>query len=306
MATFLLEVGTEELPASFVASAIEQWRSRIPADLKEQFLDPSDIKVYGTPRRLAVVIEGLPERQADREEEVKGPSVKAAFKDGKPTKAAEGFARSRGVSVDDFETRQTEKGEFIFVTLKIPGRPTAELLTELIPQWIFGLEGKRFMRWGDGDQRFSRPVRWLVALLDAEVLPLTIENGAEAVTSDRRSEAHRVLHPEPVSIPTASAYLETLRSAFVEPDPAQRREAIQSQATAVAAEVGGVAVIDPDLLEEVTDLVEYPTAVVGRFEPEFLEVPAEVLVMEMESHQRYFPVVKEAGTKELLPYFHAL
>ncbi|MBE9102475.1 glycine--tRNA ligase subunit beta [Vacuolonema iberomarrocanum] len=303
MATFLLEVGTEELPASFVASAIDQWRSRIPADLKEQFLDPSDIQVYGTPRRLAVVIEGLPERQADREEEVKGPSVKAAFKEGKPTKAAEGFARSRGVSVDDFETRQTEKGEFIFVTLKIPGRPTAELLTELIPPWIFGLEGKRFMRWGDGDQRFSRPVRWLVALLDAEVLPLTMENGAEAVTSDRRSEAHRVLHPDPISIPTASAYLETLRSAFVEPDPAQRRETIESQATAVAAEVGGVAVIDPDLLEEVTDLVEYPTAVVGRFEPEFLEVPAEVLVMEMESHQRYFPVVKEAGSKELLPYF---
>ncbi|MEO1145922.1 MAG: glycine--tRNA ligase subunit beta [Cyanobacteria bacterium J06638_22] len=303
MATFLLEVGTEELPASFVASAINQWRSRIPADLKEQFLDPSDIKVYGTPRRLAVVIEGLPDRQADREEEVKGPSVKAAFKDGKPTKTAEGFARSRGVSVDDFEMRQTEKGEFIFVTLKISGRPTAELLTELIPQWIFGLGGKRFMRWGDGDQRFSRPVRWLVALLDDEVLPLTMENGAEAVTSDRRSEAHRVLHPDPISIPTASAYLETLRSAFVEPDPAQRRETIQAQATAVAAEVGGVAVIDPDLLEEVTDLVEYPTAVVGRFEPEFLEVPAEVLVMEMESHQRYFPVVKETGSKELLPYF---
>lgn len=303
MATFLLEVGTEELPASFVASAIGQWRSRIPADLQEQFLDPSDIQVYGTPRRLAVVIEGLPERQPDREEEVKGPSVQAAFKDGKPTKAAEGFARSRGVSVDDFETRQTEKGEFIFVTLKIPGRPTAELLTELIPQWIFGLEGKRFMRWGDGDQRFSRPVRWLVALLDDAVLPLTLENGAEVVTSDRKSEAHRVLHPEPVSIPTASAYLDTLRAAFVEPDPAQRRATIEAQATAVAAEVGGVAVIDPDLLEEVTDLVEYPTAVVGRFEPEFLEVPAEVLVMEMESHQRYFPVVKEAGSKELLPYF---
>ena len=303
MATFLLEVGTEELPASFVASAIGQWRSRIPADLQEQFLDPSDIQVYGTPRRLAVVIEGLPERQPDREEEVKGPSVQAAFKDGKPTKAAEGFARSRGVSVDDFETRQTEKGEFIFVTLKIPGRPTAELLTELIPQWIFGLEGKRFMRWGDGDQRFSRPVRWLVALLDDAVLPLTLENGAEVVRSDRQSEAHRVLHPEPVSIPTASAYLETLRAAFVEPDPAQRRKTIEEQSKAVAAEVGGVAVINSDLLEEVTDLVEHPTAVVGRFEPEFLEVPAEVLVMEMESHQRYFPVVKEAGSKELLPYF---
>lgn len=303
MATFLLEVGTEELPASFVASAIEQWRSRIPTDLTEQFLTPSNIQVYGTPRRLAVLIEGLPERQPDREEEVKGPSVQAAFKDGKPTKAAEGFARSRGVSVDEFEIRNTEKGEFIFVNLKIPGRPVTELLTELVPQWINGLEGKRFMRWGDGDQRFSRPIRWLVALLDEAVLPLTMENGMTTVMSDRVSQAHRVLHPDPVSIPSANAYLSTLRAAFVEPDPAQRRAKIEMQSIAAAKAVGGVAQINPDLLEEVTDLVEYPTPIVGQFEPEFLEVPAEVLVMEMESHQRYFPVVKAEGSKDLLPYF---
>lgn len=303
MATFLLEVGTEELPASFVASAMQQWRSRIPSSLKEQFLEPSAIHIYGTPRRLAVVLEGLPERQPDREEEVKGPSVQAAFKDGKPTKAAEGFARSRGVSVEDFETRATDKGEFIFVTLKIPGRPVKELLTELVPQWIFGLEGKRFMRWGDGDQRFSRPVRWLVTLWDQEVLPLTLENGAEVVTSDRISHGHRVLAPEPVSIPQAADYLATLRKAFVEPDPEQRRTTIQAQAEAAALAAGGVASIHAGLLDEVTDLVEYPTAVVGKFEPEFLEVPAEVLIMEMESHQRYFPVLKAEGSNELLPCF---
>lgn len=321
MATFLLEVGTEELPAGFVTSAIEQWRSRIPASLAEQFLTPTAIYVYGTPRRLAVVIEGLPDRQLDRVEEAKGPSVQAAFKDGQPTKAAEGFARSRGVAIDEFEIRKTDKGEFVFVQQTLPGRPTPEILTELVPEWIFGLEGKRFMRWGDGDQRFSRPVRWLVTLWDQDVLPLTLVNGAEICVSDRLSQGHRILHPDPVSIPTAAAYASTLGQAFVEVDPAQRRQTILTQTHQVAHEVDGVASIDPGLLEEVVNLVEYPTAVVGKFDPDFLTVPVEVLVMEMESHQRYFPVFKAESSKgstaegstaegytterspELLPYF---
>lgn len=303
MATFLLEVGTEELPASFVASAIAQWKSHVPVSLSEQFLSPSAVKVYGTPRRLAILIDGLPDKQADREEEVKGPSAQAAFKEGKPTKAAEGFARSRGVSVDDFEIRSTDKGEFVFVTQKIPGRPTPEILTELALQWIFDLEGKRFMRWGDGDQRFSRPIRWLVALWDQEVLPITVTSGSESCTSDRLSQGHRVLHPDPVRISTASAYVKTLREAFVDVDPDHRRETIVAQSQAAAQTVGGHVSINADLLEEVVDLVEYPTAVVGKFDPEFLDVPAEVLIMEMESHQRYFPVLKTEGTTNLLPYF---
>lgn len=308
MATFLLEVGTEELPASFVASALEQWRSRIPASLGEQFLTPTAIQVYGTPRRLAVVIEGLPDRQLDRVEDAKGPSVQAAFKDGKPTKAAEGFARSRRVSIDDFEIRTTEKGEFVFVKQTLSGRPTTEILIELVPTWIFGLEGKRFMRWGDGDQRFSRPVRWLVTLWDQAVLPLTLVNGAETCVSDRLSQGHRVLHPSPVSISSAADYVATLGRAFVEVDPAQRRQTILTQTQKVAAEVGGVASISSGLLDEVVNLVEYPTAVVGKFDPEFLAIPAEVLVMEMESHQRYFPVFKPnasnaEGATDLLPYF---
>src|SRR5919199_5714216 len=145
MVTFLLEVGTEELPASFVDDAIEQWRSRIRASLTENSLTTEAIEVYGTPRRLAVLIKGLPTQQPDREEEVKGPPASAAFKDGKPTQAAVGFARKQGVELDTLEVRDTDKGEFVFALKKTAGRPATEILTELIPQWIFGLEGKRFM-----------------------------------------------------------------------------------------------------------------------------------------------------------------
>jgi len=303
MVTFLLEVGTEELPASFVDSALEQWRSRIPTTLGDSFLTSESIELYGTPRRLAVLIKGLPAQQPDRQEEVKGPSAQAAFKDGKPTKAAEGFARSRNVDVSAFEIRSTDKGEFVFVTQKISGRPTAEILKELIPQWIFGLEGKRFMRWGDGDLRFPRPIRWLVTLIDDAVLPITLVNGLESFTSDRLSQGHRVLHPAPLLIPHAAKYVACLKAASVEVDPAVREATITEQVHAAARTVGGYASISPSLLEEVRDLVEFPNAVVGQFEPKFLELPTEVIITEMESHQRYFPVLKAEGSSELLPYF---
>lgn len=303
MAAFLLEVGTEELPASFVSEALNQWRSRIPASLAEQFLTPEAIEFYGTPRRLAVLIKGLPAQQPDRTEEVKGPAAQAAFKDGKPTKAAEGFARSRNVSLDDFEIRSTDKGEFVFVKQTIAGRATPELLAELVPEWVLKLEGKRFMRWGDGDLRFPRPIRWLVTLWDAEVLPVTLVNGSEQCTSDRLSQGHRVLHPDPISIAKAAAYVSSLQAASVVVDPAQRRALIGKQTDAIAQSVGGTALINPDLLDEIINLVEYPTAVVGKFDPEFLELPTEVVVMEMETHQRYFPVLKAANSTELLPYF---
>ncbi len=300
MATFLLEVGTEDLPASFVSDALKQWKAKIPAALEEQLLTPESIDIYGTPRRLALVINGLPERQPDREEEAKGPSVKAAFNDGKPTKAAEGFARSRGVSVDDFEIRETKKGEFVFVTQKIAGRPATEILTELIPEWILGLEGKRFMRWGDGDLRFPRPVRWLVTLMDDQVLPLTLENGSEICTSDRTSQGHRVLHPEPLTLKSANGYVEAMRSVYVDVDPAERRQKILAQVAKAAQSVKGNAIVNPDLLEEVVNLVEWPTAVVGKYDEEFLELPSEVAITEMESHQRYFPLKSSNG---LLPNF---
>lgn len=303
MATFLLEVGTEELPASFIDSALEQWRDRIPSDLQAASLTVDTIHYYGTPRRLALVIEGLPDRQPDRQEEAKGPPAQAAFKDGKPTPAAQGFARSKGVAVEALEIRETDKGAFVFVNHTIPGQATADLLQDWVPQWVLGLEGKRFMRWGDGDLRFPRPIRWLVTLLDHTLIPLTLENGSERCSSDHISYGHRVLHPDPLTLTQAQGYGETLRNAFVEVDPAQRQAQIQAQVLAQAAELGGQPQLSPALLAEVTNLVEWPTAVVGQFDPEFLQLPPEVAVMEMESHQRYFPIRAGADRADLLPYF---
>jgi glycyl-tRNA synthetase beta chain len=303
MPNFLLEVGTEELPASFVSSAVKQWKQRIPQSLEAHNLTSDALEVYGTPRRLAVLITGLPAQQPDKEEEIKGPPAQAAFKDGKPTPAASGFAKKQGVDVADFEIRPTEKGEFIFVRKKTPGCPVAEILTEFVKEWIFNLEGKRLMRWGNGDVKFSRPIRWLVALLDDAVLPIELDNGSEVIKSDRLTHSHRVLHPQPVTIPQASDYLTTLRSAFVVVDADERATTIKEQVLSSVQNLDGHVEIYPDLLEEVTNLVEFPSAVVGKFEADFLELPTEVITTVMVSHQRYFPVFKSANSKELLPYF---
>jgi glycyl-tRNA synthetase beta chain len=303
MPTFLLEVGTEELPADFIDDAIQTWQSQLPQTLDEQFLTAEAIEVYGTPRRLGVLIQGLPARQPDREEEVKGPPAKAAFKDGKPTKAAEGFARKQGVALDALEVRDTEKGEFVFVLKKIEGRSCTEILSELIPQWIFGLEGRRFMRWGDGDLRFPRPIRWLVALLDDAVLPIELVNGSETLRSDRISYGHRILHPEAVEIPQATDYAECLRRAYVEVSREERRKQIKQQVEAAVQQLEGYTPLYPDLWQEVTNLVEWATAVVGKFKPDYLNLPIEVVTTVMVTHQRYFPIFKDEGATELLPYF---
>lgn len=303
MPSFLLEVGTEELPADFVTSAIQQWRSQIPQSLYENSLSASSIDVYGTPRRLAVVIQGLPAKQPDREEEIKGPPAQAAFKDGQPTKAAEGFAKKQGVALDALEIRATDKGDFVFVQQRIPGRLTSELLTELVPQWITQLEGKRLMRWGDGDLRFARPIVWLVTLLDDAVLPVELENGSKTIKSDRLSMGHRILHPQKVTITQTNNYTDILQAAFVEVNPQQRQNKIKEQIKAAAQQVNGSTPIYPDLLAEVTNLVEFPTAVVGNFDAEFLSLPAQVITTVMVTQQRYFPVFKADHCDELLPYF---
>ena len=338
MAAFLLELGTEELPASFVCDSAQQWQRLVPATLAEEFLTNDSIHVYATPRRLAVLVKGLPVQQLDREEEVKGPPASSAFKDGKPTKAAEGFAKKQGVEIDALEVRATDKGDFVFVLKKIPGRMTADILAELVPLWISKLEGKRFMRWADGDLKFPRPIRSIVALLDDTVLPITLVSGSDTVKSDRISQGHRVLYTPPtpplakggtslltpplakggtslptpplakggtggVSIPQAEDYVECLRAAYVEVDRSQRKTQIQAQVEAAATKQGGYADITDDLLEEVTDLVEWPNAVVGKFDDEFLMLPPEVITTIIVTNQRYFPILKSPQFPELLPYF---
>ncbi|TAE92298.1 MAG: glycine--tRNA ligase subunit beta [Oscillatoriales cyanobacterium] len=326
MPNFLLELGTEELPASFVAGSVQQWQELVPATLAEQSLTNESINVYATPRRLAVLVKGLPLKQLDREEEVKGPPASSAFKDGKPTKAAEGFAKKQGVEIDALEVRATDKGDFVFVLKQIPGRMTADILAELVPQWINKLEGKRFMRWADGDLKFPRPIRSIVALFDDTVLPIALVSGSDTVKSDRISQGHRVLHTPPtpplgkgetslstppltkggtggVSIPQAEDYVECLRAAGVEVDRQQRKTQIKAQVEAAAAKQGGYADITEDLLEEVTDLVEWPNAVVGKFDEEFLILPPEVITTIIVTNQRYFPILKSPDFPELLPYF---
>ncbi|MEG4808068.1 glycine--tRNA ligase subunit beta [Microcoleus sp. F8-D3] len=303
MPNFLLELGTEELPASFVSSSAQQWQRLVPTTLAEQSLTNDSINVYATPRRLAVLVKGLPVQQLDREEEVKGPPASSAFKDGKPTKAAEGFAKKQGVEIDALEVRATDKGDFVFVLKKIPGRMSADILAELVPQWINKLEGKRFMRWADGDLKFPRPIRSIVALFDDTVLPITLVSGSDTVKSDRISQGHRVLHPQPVSIPQAEDYVECLRAACVEVDRTQRKNQIKAQVEAAATKQSGYADITEDLLEEVTDLVEWPNAVVGKFDDEFLILPPEVITTIIVTNQRYFPILKSPDYPELLPYF---
>ncbi|PZO46001.1 MAG: glycine--tRNA ligase subunit beta, partial [Phormidesmis priestleyi] len=289
------------------------------AVLAENLLSPDSLALYGTPRRLAILIRGLSDRQPDRQEDAKGPPAKAAFREGKPTKAAEGFAASKGVSVEALEIRDTDKGEFVFVQQKIPGRATAEILQELVPSWILGLEGDRFMRWGDGDLKFPRPIRWLVTLLDGDLLPVTIENGSQVCVSDRISQGHRVLHPAPITLAHPNDYVSDLEKAYVAVDPAVRKATILQQIEQVVASVNGQAVINPDLLTEVVNLVEWPTTVIGKFDEEFLDLPDQVTITEMESHQRYFSVrakaqsADESGSEsgsvpdpestKLLPYF---
>ncbi len=307
MASFLLEVGTEELPASFIVDALRQWQERIPRNLDDHQLTTSKVSVYATPRRLAVLIEGLPTQQSDRCLEIKGPAIGSAFVDGningapqgEPTKALLGFIKSKGIDLKDIFIKETDKGAFVFANQQMVGRATTEILQELALTWITGLEGKRLMRWGSGDLKFPRPIRWLVSLFDSKILPIALEN----VQADRLSQGHRVLHPRSVIIDTAVDYVATLREAFVVVDGNERQKHIFTQINSIVELFGGKAEIPEDLLEEVTYLVEFPTAVIGEFEREFLELPQPVIKTEMVSHQRYFPVYSVDNPDQLLPRF---
>lgn len=311
MATFLLEIGTEELPADFAGSALDQLEQRVRRDLAEARLSSGSIKVEGTPRRLALRLEELPERQEDCSEERKGPPAQQAFREGLPTPAAIGFARSCGVDPEALEVRDTGKGAFVFARTMERGRATVEVLAELVPTWIWGLQGRRFMRWGNGESRFSRPLRWLVALLDGEVVPITLADCDPPLRSDRLSRGHR-LHSEPVVLASAASYGSALAAAGVQVDRGARASAIR-QAISAAAEASTARADLPDsLFEELVDLVESPRLIEGAIEERFLALPPEVLSTVMRAHQRYVPLQRldapvdplalEAGS-QLLPRF---
>jgi glycyl-tRNA synthetase beta chain len=289
MATFLLEIGTEELPADFARQALPQLRALVEADLERLRLPFTAVRSSGTPRRLAITIEGLAARQQDLTSERKGPPAQQAFRDGQPTEAALGFARRCGVEAERLEVRETAKGPFVFARLLERGQASADLLPDLIPTWLWSLQGRRFMRWGAGESRFSRPVRWLVALLDAEVLPVVLPDCDPPLRSDRFSRGHRLLN-EAVEIADAGVYAATLAAHDVQVERGIRAAWIREHLEQAAVEAGGALDLPEALFEELVDLVESPQLIEGAIEPRFLALPPEVLSTVMRAHQRYVPL----------------
>lgn len=300
---FVLELGMEEAPARFLPPALDQLEERTRQALEEARLGWSSLSTMGTPRRLVLLVEGLPERQEPRVVKVRGPARRVAFDDqGNPTRAALGFAASQGVRVEDLVVEDTPGGDYVFARRVEEGRPTGQVLAALIPQVLGQLEFPRMMRWGRGEHRFVRPVRWILALLDNQVVPFTFAG----VESGRATRGHRSLHPAAVGVDHARAYLQVVAGAGVVPDPVLRRRQIKEQVEQAAAWVGGQALWDEELAEEVTFLVEHPVAVWGRFHPDYLALPRDVIITVLRHHQRFFAVRDPGEPARLLPAFVAV
>ena len=291
--TFLLEIGTEELPADFVRLGLKQLDDLVSRDLRENRLLSGSITTTGTPRRLMVRVDDLQERQDDLTEERKGPPASQAFRDGSPAPAAIGFAKRCGVDPNDLEIRETPKGPFVFATVLTPGRDSVSILQDLIPLWIDALQGRRFMRWGSGSQRFSRPIRWLLALLGTEVIPLVLPNGDPEIRSDRFSRGHRLYGEQPLRIDAAETYEGQLARVGVVVDRRKRADHIRSAIAAEADQRDGQPNCPDALFEELVDLVEEPQVLCGRIGERFLKLPPEVISTVMQAHQRYVPLDKK-------------
>ena len=326
MEKLLFEIGTEEIPAKFMPGILAQLKELAEKKMDELRIPYEAVRVFGTPRRMTFIADGVAEHQADSIVEAKGPSVKIAFKDGEATKAAQGFARGQGVAVEDLEVR----GEYVYAVKHLAGQEVEDLLPGLLQDIIVSLSFPKTMRWADHDFRFVRPIRWLVALFGDDVIPVEITG----VKSGKYSRGHRFLRPAlveeakaveslddakellekavnavkntvtsvvsktsgVVEIPCAEAYEQVLMDNFVMVDQDARRELIRQQVIDLAVIEGGHAEIDEDLLEEVNYLVEWPTALCGKFEDKFLALPKECIITPMREHQRYFPVLKEDGS----------
>ena len=300
--SFLLEIGTEELPANDVDTALSQLRERVPALLKELSLEHGSVTIDGTPRRLVVSIADLSPNQPDREDLVKGPPADKAFDaSGIALPAAMGFAKKNGVNTKDLEVREDAHagGKYVFAVVKQKGRPTPEVLAAVLPKLVESLKFEKSMRWlpasrragNDSGAAFSRPIRWFVALLGDQVIPFEYAG----VVSGNTTRGLRPYDSPEIMIPSASKYFDVLRQAGILLNKEERKASIVEQVKQAAAVMGGEAIIEDGLLNEVTNLVEMPTAVMGGFEEEFLSLPRDVLISVMKKHQRYFPVEKKSN-----------
>lgn len=291
--TLLLEIGTEEVPAHVMPGILSQLKENAAKTFEELRIEYKNIKTLGTPRRSALLVEGLAERQADLSKENRGPAVNIAFDaDGNPTKAAQGFARGQGVKPEELVT----KDGYVYAMVHEKGGQTVDLLGDTLKGLVDGLNFPNNMHWADLDYKFIRPLRWLVALYGQDVIDFEVAN----VKSGRTSRGHRFLSEGDFEIADAEDYVEACRKASIIVDQNERCEMIRQQIAEVAAANGGQAEVNEDLLEEVLYLVEYPTALCGKFDEKYLALPAEAVITPMRDHQRYFPVLKDG---QLLPLF---
>ena len=297
----LIELGSEELPASFIGPALTDLVNSLSTSLKELVLEHGHIRTYGTPRRLTVLIPGLQEQQADRTVEVLGPPVKASFDaDGVAKTPAIKFAETNKIAVTELQRKQTPKGEYLFTLVHEKGQATHTLLPAIVDKAMAAIQFRKAMRWGHELVKWARPLQWIVALYGAEVVPVSFG----LVHSARTTWGHRFLDPDPILLDTPMGYADVLEKAHVLADIDARRERVQTEAAKAAATVGGRILPDAGLLDTVTNLVEWPSAVLGSFDADYLQLPPEVLVSEMKSHQKYFSVLDDAG--KLMPYFVAI
>ena len=290
----LFEIGAEEIPAGFMPNILGQLKTLAETKLNDAHLPFESIATYGTPRRLALIVKGLGDTSAEISERHKGPSASIAYDaDGNPTKAAIGFARGKGLDVADLVV---EDG-YIYAETKTAGVPAKDIVTDMLPQLITGLNFPKSMHWGNLDAKFVRPVRWLIALLNEEVIPVEFAT----VKSGNVTRGHRFLGADEITIKNAASYVDTLKENFVMVDQDARRELISKQLHDIAASKNASIVWDDDLLEEINYLVEWPTALCGGFEESYLALPDAAIITPMKDHQRYFPLVDQDG--KLLPMF---
>jgi glycyl-tRNA synthetase beta chain len=305
MTKYLLEIGTEELPAGQIEEALSRLEEFFTRELNEAKLAFASMKTLSTPRRLTLFVEGLESKQATTQKKIKGPPIKTAFKeDGSPTPQAEGFAAKHGLKVDQLEREEVGKETYLHANLTIEGKPAVEVLADIAPRVIHEISGERLMRWGSCELKFVRPIRWIVSLLDSEVVPFKLDT----IAAGRTTMGHRILAPGTIEIKHVDEYVEKLRAAKVLASPQEREDLIKKQVGEIAQSVKGKArQLSGPLLQEVVHITEWPHAIIGKFSDDYLTLPDALLETVMVHHQRYFPVEKPDATTStsgnLLPYF---
>ncbi len=296
---YLLEIGVEEIPARYVEDTIGQLREKFDEMLKKENINYEKIDIYSTPRRLTTIITGLDEKQEDIRETVKGPSKKISFDDsGNPTKALQGFMKGQKVQLEDVFTQDYNGEEYIYVNVLKTGRETEEIFKERVPEIIRTIVFPKSMRWGGKNIRFARPIRWIVSIMDDKIVPFELEK----IKVSNITRGHRFLGSSNIVIDNVDEYIESLKKNYVIVDQNERREIIKYGSERLAREKGGKLDHDKLLLEEVTNLVEYPTPIIGRIKEEYLALPMDVVITPMKEHLRYFPVYDDKNNR-LLPYF---